>query len=380
LIRFIFYKYFRIRKLYFPYSLLIVWALVQMFLLHTNGIFTQMEAAKYIYHAKYFLNHGSFVTNNYWLYSTIIFLIALCIKLKLSFAFVVAIQFIVNLIALFMFYNLSFHFLRNRKLAWITSFLLACNIFYQWYNTFLYTESLFFSLTVIYSSYLLTLKRLRVRDMIFIGFLLALLSFTRPTGILFLVPTIFYIYYRFMNPLKAYVKTAFVIAWLGIFLFVLNRMMQTGGSLKFMVPFIKENVICGLDTVTSVPVNLPENGNSLWGLIQYIFMNSSQFLHLAVLKTMSFWGILRPYYSLPHNIGLAIMFYSFYVLGIVGLVIKWKEKDKRLIFLLGIILLYWVTTMLTCDDWHSRFFLTLTPFIFLLGMSSFINNSWKKVK
>jgi hypothetical protein len=42
-----------------------------------------------------------------------------------------------------------------------------------------------------------------------------------------------------------------------------------------------------------------------------------------------------------------------------------------MVYILLIMVLFWVTTLLTCDDWHNRFILTITPWFFLLGISAF---------
>ncbi|MGH2564140.1 MAG: hypothetical protein ACRDE5_06490, partial [Ginsengibacter sp.] len=163
-----------------------------------------------------------------------------------------------------------------------------------------------------------------------------------------------------------------------IFLIIINTMLQAGGSLDFMLPFKKENIICGVNGINNADVKTIEKGNSLQGIVYYIFNNEKQFLKLAKLKTLSFFGLLRTYYSLFHNVFLVLFFYPFYILSVIGIWKKIKQKDKRIIYLVSIILLYWITTLLTCDDWHNRFILTVSPFLFLAGFAAFIRNSFDK--
>jgi hypothetical protein len=148
-------------------------------------------------------------------------------------------------------------------------------------------------------------------------------------------------------------------------------MLQAGGSLDFMLPFKKENIICGVNTANTAEIRTFEKGNSLQGIAYYIFNNGRQFLKLAKLKTLSFFGMLRTYYSLFHNVFLVLFFYPFYILSFIGAWKKIQQKDKRIIYIIAIILLYWLTTLLTCDDWHNRFILTVSPFLFLLGFAAF---------
>lgn len=367
-----FYKAFKIalfKKQFF--FLLFLWAFVQGYLIWQNGIVTDLEASKYIDEANHFLQFGNFNTNNHYLYSTQIFLIAAVIKLHLGFSVIVFIQLLLNLLATIMFYKLSSSFLKKPVLATLTTFFFIINIPYQSYTSFLFTESIFYSLTIIYSSYVLRLKRITIKSFLFIVLFAAVLCVTRPTGILFFVATVLYFFFRFLNNLPLLYKTLIISVFVFIFLITINTMLQAGGSLDFMLPFKKENIICGVNTVNSADIKTLEKGNSLQGIIYYIFNNGEQFLKLAKLKTLAFFGMLRTYYSLSHNVFLVLFFYPFYILSFVGIWKKIRQKDKRIIYLIAIILLYWITTLLTCDDWHNRFILTVSPFLFLLGFAAF---------
>jgi hypothetical protein len=59
---------------------------------------------------------------------------------------------------------------------------------------------------------------------------------------------------------------------------------------------------------------------------------------------------------------------------IIGLIKNIRRKNPYLLYILSVIFLFWMTAVLTCDDWHNRFVLTVTPFIFLTGMYAFKNN------
>ena len=293
--------------------LLTLWIIVQSFLFWQNGIFVTLEAEKYISQAQYFLRTGSLSSNNYWLYSTEIFLIAAVIKLRLSFSVIVIIQLLLNLVSTWMFYKLAEYFLKNSLLAFLATCIFIVNIPYQVYNTFLFTESIFYSITIIYSSYLLRLNKLTITNGLIIILLLTLLSITRPTGILFFVATTLYIFFRFLYYLTAWQKLLIICGAIIVFLFTLNAMLEVGGSLDFMQPFKKENIICGVPTTINAEIKTLEKGNSVQGLLYYIFNNGKQFSRLAGLKTISFFGLFRNYYSTLHNIYLALFFYPFYL-------------------------------------------------------------------
>jgi hypothetical protein len=351
--------------------LLLIWAVVQGLLIRQYGIVTNLEATKYIDEANHLLQFGYFNTNNHYLYSTQIFLIAAVIKLHLGFSVIVIVQLLLNLLATIMFYELSCFFLKKPTLATVASMFFIINIPYQLYTGYLFTESIFYSLTIIYSSYVLRLEKLTLKDWLFILLFATLLSITRPTGILFFAVTLLYIFFRFLNKLGLLYKIIIISVSLAIFLVIINSMLEAGGSLDFMLPFKKENIICGVNTVSNADIKTIEKGNSIQGIVYYIFNNKEQFLRLAGLKTLAFFGMLRTYYSLFHNILLGLFFYPFYILSFIGTWKKIKQGDKALIYIVAIILLYWLTTLLTCDDWHNRFILTISPFLFLLGFAAF---------
>ena len=101
--------------------LFIVWILVQCFLVWQNGIVTILEADKYISQAEYFIKTGHLSSSNYWLYSTQVFLIVAVIKLHLSFAVIVVMQILLNLLATWMFYKLCMFLLKNPFLAFLAT-------------------------------------------------------------------------------------------------------------------------------------------------------------------------------------------------------------------------------------------------------------------
>ena len=203
-----FYNYLKLILLNYRVIFLgFTWVVIQGFLLWQNGIVTGLEAEKYTTEANYFLQSGKLTSNNFYLYSTEIFLIAIIIKLQLKFFIIVIIQMLLNLLATIMFYRLALYFLQRSFLALIATFFFIANINYQVYNSFLFTESIFYSLTIIYSSYLLRLKNLTVKNIFILIIFLALLSVTRPTGILFFAASAVYIFFRFFNHLNLFYKS-----------------------------------------------------------------------------------------------------------------------------------------------------------------------------
>jgi hypothetical protein len=110
------------------------------------------------------------------------------------------------------------------------------------------------------------------------------------------------------------------------------------------------------------------DGDSIYGLFYYIVHNFGQFSRMAFLRSRAFFGLLRTYYGTGHNVYLAAFFYPQYIAALLS--IKWwlKNNPYRFLFLSCCILMTWGTTLLTCDDWHNRWFLSISPFLIILGL------------
>ena len=151
------------------------------------------------------------------------------------------------------------------------------------------------------------------------------------------------------------------------FITIANTAMQGKGEFDFMKPFIEEHIICGVPTRLNTQIDLPENGNSLGGLVYYITHNTAPFLSLCGRKFYAFWSMTRNHYSLSHNLFLIFFLYPVYLFS-VSSIRFWLHKQKEFYYfsllLAGIFL---VSVLLTCDDWLNRFIMPLIPVLFLLG-------------
>jgi hypothetical protein len=284
--------------------------------------------------------------------------------LQLGFVFAVAVHLLLNLAATFTFYR-YITTLFSPAVALAGTMLLLLNFPLQQFNSFLQTESIFYSLTIMLSCYVLRQRSLTLRNGLIILGLLLLVSITRPTGLLFFPAVFLYLFFRFFRGIAFGWKIGIVAAAFAIFLFALNLALGSGGELDFLLPYREEHIICGLPTL--VPgTSSAGDGNSLWGLLGYVTSHFGQFMHLAALRLTAFFGLIRSYYSPVHNIYLGVYFFSIYI-GVVLSLGYWKKHHAwELLYFISIIFLMCATAMLTCDDWHNRFYLTIHPYINLL--------------
>ncbi|MDR3714830.1 MAG: hypothetical protein P4L51_18620 [Puia sp.] len=348
--------------------ILAVWVITNGMFLWERGVLTNGEADKYISQAHLFLQENHPGSANFWLYFLQIALLSFCLKMHLGFGFAVLIQLLVNLAATLYFFKTLSQLFDSHRVALISTLLLLLNFPYQEFNVFLQTESLFQSLTLLLTCYLFRIEKVSAAALSIIILSLFVIFITRPNGLLYLPATFVFLFLTAFKKLGLTAKTILLPGVSFCFLYLLNKAMGSGGELDFMLPFREEHVICGAPTLLSPKeIESAGNGNSLYDLLFYIIHNFRQFIRLAVLKSLAFWGMRRPYFSFFHNLFLSVFFYSICVLALGGITWWRRNFPLKLVYLCALILLTWLTVILTCDDWHNRFFLSISPYLIMVA-------------
>lgn len=347
--------------------LLLAWLAVQVGMLLYKGITTDIEAQVYINIANHLLTQGSYEAPKSAFYSIPIWVIALCIKTGIGYWGVVAIQVLANGLATICFYKICRLLAGCGRAAFVSTLLLITFLPLQIWNTFLYTDSLFISLSIIFSYGLLRTKP-DFAGILWILFGLVVLLLTRPLGILFVVPTFIYLLQLLIKPPYALVKRLGIIIVSGlIVLFFVNMVYQHGGGdLDMMKPNIEEHIICFVLTAQpAANLALAKDGGPLYQLVYYISNNPTHFIGLFVKRLWAFINLSRPYYSTAHNLLLYAAMLPIYLFALLGF-IKRKKKSGHL-YLLLLILVYAAAIALQCDDYHSRFVMVVVPYVLYLA-------------
>lgn len=350
------------------YGIAVLWAFMQAFFLWNQGIVISGEAEKYIYQAGQLLEYGRYSSSNYLFYSTLILFIAFCLKMQAGFGLIVFLQILLNGISIICFYRTIRHLSVQKWLPTVATLYFLILYYFHVYNTFIYTESLFFSLSIIYTWLLLTTNRLTLSRILLLFLLLTLCYFTRPTGIYFLPATFLFVV------LKFYPQQSRIILWTAgpvaaVILFILfNQTLGSGGGLDFMVPYIHEQVICGVSTISKPhQFDIAVNPNSVQGLAYFVIHHTDLFSKLALKRLSAFFGASRTFYSLGHNIFVSVYFYSLYAIILMHLRSLSRHLRAEKWFFLTNIILMTVTVMLSCDEWSNRFLFSVTPSLLMLA-------------
>ncbi|OLY92160.1 hypothetical protein SAMN05444008_10643 [Cnuella takakiae] len=348
-------------------TLAMLWAIINLALFLQKGIVTGYEAEKYITNADHLLQTGHLANGQFRYYYTEILLISIA-KQTGTFPYLpVLVQLSLNAFATLCFYRLLYQSHRNWIAAAGTAALIAM-VYYQEYNFYLFTESIYFSGLIIY---LHGLQQAVCRQRLWIALLplmLVLMIFTRPVGI-FLVPAT--VAFLLLQPNTHILK---IWKWLccsiaiAAFTLMVNTIMNAGGGFNFLMPFSSGQILCGVSN-TAPAFILPNNinPNSLQGIGHMIVQQPRFFIQIAVERFLSFWGLIRSFYAPAHNLFIAVYFYSLYLLSVLG-IRRWCSSDHSLLgFIVTLLLLTSFAATLSCDDWHNRFILPLLPMIIILA-------------
>jgi hypothetical protein len=341
-----------------PRKIYVLWALVQLVLVLVFGINTQLEAAKYATEANYLLSHHSFSEPKYWFYSVQIVLHVLAQWLHIPQQSIYLVQLGMNLLALHYLYQLWKQFYTSEKATFAALVWIAFLPLQEW-TTHLYTESIFVSVVCIWMYYLVQYLTRR-QYLKHLALCSIALVFIRPTGMLFLPVAGMAIFWQLPSS-RHYFLWAGLPLLLGFYA-LLATAMRGQGEFDFLLPFKEGHIICGLPTYPT-PIAFEGDAQSLTGIVAFIWYYPWEFIRLAGQRLWAFWSIYRSYYSPLHN----VVYTGFFVALYVGVFVTWKQAlpaFKTIAFCTALV--FSVSVMITCDDWHSRFLLPVLPSLFVL--------------
>ncbi|RZK11206.1 MAG: hypothetical protein EOO46_07580 [Flavobacterium sp.] len=354
---------FTTRKEYLIISLL--WLFFQTLWYFYLGVEFGLESLKYIREAQYFIEHHHFSQSRYLFYGTTIFIIAFANTLHLGLYGALLIIMAINLACYIFFFKALKGFFENNIPAFLVVVLLMSFWPYQSWSLYLFTECMFFSMVLLLFGYLLKMKGKALTSQVSLtmAFILFLLIISRPLGILFVLPTLLFLFFKLSRRQRFY----FLVSG-GIFLILLNFVMQvvftTTPDWNMTRALTEDSFICDMPRADAKSqLDLTNHPNQFYQLFYYVTHNFSHFTGLAITRLKYFFLMVRDYYSTFHNLYLIVYLVLFYGSLVIGgrRIIKALPKGLNWFFASSIIL-FASAIALQCDDYHNRFFLTLTPF------------------
>ncbi|RPD50729.1 hypothetical protein [Paracnuella aquatica] len=355
--------------------LLAVWMLIQIAVGFTLGIRPNLESLKYIREANNLLETGSFSAPRFIFYGFTTFVIAIGFKIGVGFPFVVALQLLWNLAALICWFFALSKTEKTKGAAFITALVLMFCIPYQTWNFYLYTESFFYSNTLLFFAACIHFqKRLTTSGIILQLFVLAFAIVSRPLGILLLPCWLLYIMIQIQSKRGRALFTIALATGGGISLFIINTILSTISDWSVLRPFAEGHVICDMPGNKTLDLGGISKGAPLIQLCTYLLNYPGHFIILASERIFAFFFLIRSYYSNAHNFFLIFMSLILYI-PLIPQLVKRKMHDPTF-YLSFVITIFFATTIaFQCDDYHNRFYLTLVPMLLHVGLFRAINST-----
>lgn len=344
-------------------AVIALWLFFQALWYLRFGFVFNSEGYKYTHEAGHILEHHAFSQFRYLFYFTTIAVIALSLTVKTGVLGALLFIMGLNLAAYLYFFSALRNFFGRSLPALVIVGLLLSFWPYQSWSLFLFTECMFYSLVMVLFGHLLRFKELSFRFLSVAGVLLLLLIISRPLGILFVPPVLLFVFARLGKRQRFYMLFA-GIAFCFLLNYIVHIFFTTTSDWSMTYALTGDMITC------DVPVTNPDyrpklsnHPNQLYQLFYYLQHNFPHFLRLAAVRLRYFFFLAKPFYSPGHN--LYLIAYDVLIYG--SLLWNFRRIIRvvplaLLLFIFSSILLFALATALQCDEYHSRFALTLTPF------------------
>lgn len=340
--------------------------IIMAFFLWRNGPDTGGEAGKYIDAASAVINGTAFTNPDFQIYyfSYSLF-VAFFMKLSISFYFLAAAQVVLSWSAAVCIFRILSERTEMKGTAFLGFLLyLGCYPIQKW-NLFVYSEGLHTSCVVI-GSYLF-LKLLREKTMgaaLRFLILLVLVLTTRPVGVIFLLSAFLaFIFYLFQQGKKSFAWSLLGLSAIAVIALLFSPFGY----------FINPDSLRRMEVICQVPAEgakaqayVEYNTGGVRGAFSVIKneIGFGNFFRLGLLKIKSFFGLMRPYYSLRNNIFLSF-FLLLYPVAIAGFLMRRKQSVLLQFLCAGMIVITSAGIFVACDDWSNRFVSPVFPFIII---------------
>jgi hypothetical protein len=364
-------------SLFGPWILFVVWLLVQAIVLWHYGVKEAVDSDFYLSNAQA-ISQGHIPTDRGIWYSSYSLFLAFIVGIGGNLTTVVLLQFIFSGIAAFSLYKVVHQLFQDHRIAFLAvlQYLLWIKI-HQW-NSYIYTESLFISFSII-SFALLSFSK-EAMHYVITALVIAFTLFLRPTGICLFIAVCGYLVFIIADKRRIPLSYLLLIV-MGLFLLVvalLNVLLK-----EYIYYFIDSyskaeliypNINLGFSAPQRLDIPSPAHA-PVMQLIEFILYNPIYFLKLFSIKCLLFLGNVKPYFSLAHNVAIVAVLYPIYGFAFYGL--KKMKMNKENMFMIYFIVAQTFTISMTSENWDGRFLILILPFVFVysaFGMTKVWSN------
>jgi hypothetical protein len=364
------------------YSLALLWLSIQVVLYLRYGVREMGDTEGYISYAQNIAKRFYFEQNHQLKYVGYPLFMAGLFKLGLGLKGVVITQILISGAATLALYQTTKQ-LANNLVAPVLSTLLFIGWYeVQMYNGFILTESLYISL-FIFAFYLLVRAKNHIRQSLWALPVILYICIVRPNGFIALVAYFGYLftitYASIQNTnLKGALILTFILAPILVVIIVDQYLLTSFGAIldpyeKGHLIFMYEDLVVPSDGPILMP---PADASPLAKILYFVQHNTAYFIRMAGLRFLLFWGNVKPFYSLLHNLIIVVVLYPLYFFTVRAIAMNRIAVSLSVFVVLLLLQQCFITTM-TSEDWNGRFLMSLIAFVFMFGS---IGLSWQLEK
>lgn len=247
------------------------------------------------------------------------------------------------------------------------------------WHSYVLTESFYCSILCVtfYSLVRFQQSDKKLLDFLLIGIVLLITFFSKPTSPALFIALATPFLFRFLKdkPYRIWKFSGLIISGL-ILLVLANKIIH---SHHVLLIYTKGDIIFAMHELPNHPDNelmtidvpeemvVPETDQALMVQMgQFVVNNPIYFLKLFTGKVIMYITHVRPYWSIGHNLMVALFTWLLYFFGIRAMRKKLIPSDLTLIAIIYF-LIHTMVIGITWADWDGRFFVPVIPLIVVLG-------------
>lgn len=359
-----------------------IFVAIHAFLYQKLGIKIANDSPRYLEYSDAVLRGQFFYnTHDFWYLSYILFITTAKLFTYNS-LYILLLQIILSWLSIIAIYKSSFLLFKENTIAFATCIAYLSFVELSSWNFYVLTESFYCSMMCI-AIYLVIRTHQNPSNKNLFSLLLTclILFFTKPTGIAVAIAMASMLMYQYKHailnaPKPLLIASTATLLFLGYIL--INKMLTT---FILVENYLLGEIVYGITTLPGFPsieiltinvdpanMTIPDKKHSpIVRNFLFFIWNPIFFLELASLKLFWFLAHCKPYYSLIHNILIAVLLYPMYLFFGISVSKNIIYKPIKL-FIVSFFIVNCLIVSLTTEEWDGRFLMPILPALFLLGI------------
>jgi len=347
--------------------LIALWVIIQIVAFVHFGVRHGVDSERYIQVAQS-ITVGNWPKGTDIFYTSYCLLIAGFQLLGLAPSWIVLLQLVLSAVSIIGIYATVKSISTNNLVPWMACLLYVMWFKFQQWNLIVYTDSLFTSM-VILSVWVVITADSRLKYAIALA-MIVFTTFIRPTGIGFLLAISFFLLYDKLIQIRSKYFTRLAILFLFLVLggIIINVVLKDFIH-SFLLSYSNAEIIYPKISLGILPPDdliIPgDHYEPLLQLLLFAIYNPIYMIKISVMKGVLFFGHVKPYYSVFHNLLVALYLFPIYGFAISG--VKQISEKRIVLFMITFVGFNFLMVSITSENWDGRFLLAILPWVFILA-------------